>query len=198
MVIRACAGTLVDGASYLLEIDPFCSWLFVAKAHAGEEGHFAPSGVPPPEQNTLLKSRRLAAYLSIDLNNAYRCTGIALVTFIAPVSLIPLTGIALSPFSPFAPLSPFSPGAPCAPEDPELPPVLARHSLNAFESLVDLRDFGAPDRLLGPGSFPHAASDRTIMKKAILGTLLIALATSTSAFAQSGAATGAASGAVAR
>ena len=34
------------------------------------------------------------------------------------------------------------------------------------------------------------------MKKAILGTLLIALATSTSAFAQGGAATGAATGAV--
>src|SRR6187431_2324286 len=38
--------------------------------------------------------------------------------------------------------------------------------------------------------------ERTIMKKAILGTLLIALATSTCAFAQSGAATGAATGAV--
>ena len=38
--------------------------------------------------------------------------------------------------------------------------------------------------------------ERTITKKAILGTLLIALATSTSAFAQGGAATGAATGAV--
>jgi len=37
---------------------------------------------------------------------------------------------------------------------------------------------------------------RTFMKKAILGTLLIALATSTSAFAQGGAATDAATGAV--
>jgi hypothetical protein len=47
-------------------------------------------------------------------------------------------------------------------------------------------------------AFANEPLERTVMKKVVLGTLLIALATSTAAFAQGGAATGAATGAVDR